>query len=83
MFSKSSKIAAKKPTQIHSVQFFGEKSANENNEKAIDPESDTSGPSTQIKETTPQSSETVHRAYEVCVFQSNWLSKFPQITYEN
>ena len=56
------------------------KSGDENNEKAIDSVADTSGPSTQTKETMPQSSET---AKEVRVFQSNWLSKFPWLRVDD
>ena len=48
------------------------KSGDENNEKAIDSVADTSGPSTQTKETMPQSSET---AKEVRVFQSKLVEQ--------
>ena len=53
------------------------KSDDGNNEKAIDSDANTSGPSTQTKDTMPQGSETVKTAKEVRVFQSNWLSTFP------
>ena len=35
------------------------------------------------KETMPQGSKTVQTAKEVCVFQSNWLSKFPWLRVDD
>ena len=69
-------MAAKRKREYTLFDLRGKKpkSGDENNEKAIDSVADTSGPSTQTKEPMPQSSET---AKDVCVFQSNWLSKFP------
>ena len=58
------------------------KSGDKINEKAIDSDANTSGPSTQTKETMPQGSETVQTA-KVCVFQSNWLRTFPWLRVDN
>ena len=59
------------------------KSGDENDEKAKDSDANTSGPSTQTKETMPQGSETVQTAKEVRVFQSNWLSSFPRLRVDD
>ena len=75
-------MAAKRKREYTLFDLWGKKpkSGDENNEKAIDSVANTSGPSTQTKETMPQSSET---AKEVRVFQSNWLSKFPWLCVDD
>ena len=71
-------MVAKRKRGYTMFDLWGEKnkSGDENNEKVIDSDANTSGPSTQTKETMPQGSETVQTAKEVRVFQSNWLSTF-------
>ena len=78
-------MAAKRKREYTLFDLWGKKpkSGDENNEKATDSVADTSGPSTQTKETMPQSSETVQMAKEVHVFQSNWLSKFPWLRVDD
>ena len=78
-------MAAKRKRGYTMFDLLGKKpkSSDENNEKVIDSDTNTSGPSTQTKETMPQGSETVQTDIEVRVFQSNWLIIFPWLRVDD